>query len=351
MPKVKLQFISRVTPEPNARGNAAYMLSLMAGLERFGVEVEFTLLKGAPGEAPPAAWDALPTPGECAFARERMAASLPDAVLVNYMHLADLLDHAPAGALKCILTHDVCCLRHESFCREGARLDGTVWSREREAGLLAKAELLVAIQAEEAAALRGLAPQAEVILAPMSMTPRPSTGPSLPGRCLFVGSDADHNRFSLLWFLDEVWPLVLAARPGATLSVCGTVNHRIKRQFPSVAMHGRVDDLEPEYRAAEAVLVPLRVGSGLEIKLVEAMGCGKTCVVSTRGLSALPPDCREAVLSGEDAASFAQAVLRALDDPALRRALGARALACATEHFSPETACGPLARRLRKRKI
>jgi len=324
------------------------MLDLMSNLEKVGVEVEFVLLETVPGEAGPAAWDALPTPGECAFARAHMAASRPDAVLVNYMYLAELLDHAPAGTLKCVLTIDVCCLRRESFCREGLVLDGTAWSREAEAGLLAKADLLVAIQDEEAEVLRELAPGCEVITAPISMTPRPLGGGTVPGRCLFVGSDADHNRFSLLWFLDHVWELVLAERPDATLSVCGTVNHRIFRCFPGVTMHGRVEDLTPEYAKAQACVVPLRVGSGLEIKLVEGMGHGKACVVSSRGLLALPPGCREAVLAGEDAPSFAQAVLRVLDDPALRCAIGEAALDCVAAHFSPEAAYGPLAARLKQ---
>lgn len=339
---MKLQFISRVTAEPGARGNAAYMLDVMAGLERAGIAVEFVLLE-TPGAPQAPTWDGLPTPAERALARRRMAAGRPDAVMVNYMHLAEILEDAPAGARRVILTHDVCCLRGECFRAAGAKLDGACWDRAAEAGLLARADLLVAIQAVEADALRELAPGCEVVLAPFSMAPRDPVGAPAPGRCLFVGSDADHNRFSLLWFLDEVWPLVLAARPDAELSVCGTVNHRIRREFPRVALRGRVADLAPEYGAAEAVIVPLRVGSGLEIKLVEAMGYGRPCVVSSRGLAALPAGCREAVLAGEDAPAFAAALLRLLGDAALRQSVAARARACVAAHFSPETAHRALA--------
>lgn len=346
MPGLKLQFISRVTAEPNARGNATYMLDVMENLRLLGVNLDFVLLETRPGEPAPPSWDAPPTAGELAFAQERMAAFGPEVVMVNYMYLADILDLAPTGAKRAILTHDVCCLRHESFCREGARLDGTVWSRECEAERLAKAELLVAIQPQEAATLRQLAPAAQVVVTPMTIAPRPAYGPTaqaVPGRCLFVGSDADHNRFSLLWFLDEVWPLVLAQRPDAFLSVCGTVNHRIKRQFPRAALHGRVEDLSGEYAAAEVCVVPLRVGSGLEIKLVEGMGRGKPCVVSSRGINALPEDCREAVLRGESPDEFAAAVVRGLNDPALRAELSRRALACVAAHFDPRKAYAPLA--------
>lgn len=207
-------------------------------------------------------------------------------------------------------------------------------SRERNRPF-AKARLLVAIQAKEGRILVAMSPGAEVLLAPFSMHPSPIATPPRPGRCLFVGSDADHNRASLLWFWDAVWPSVLAARPEATLSVCGTVNHRIKKTFPNVTMHGRVEDLEPRL-----------VGSGLEIKLVEAMGHGKCCVVNARGLSTLPPQCRDAVLPA--VGGFAATLLRALGDEDLRRAVGRQDLDCVRRFFNPERAYGPLVARIRR---
>lgn len=347
MMQPRVLFFSRVTAEPRARGNATYMLDLMRALTAADIAMDLRLLEDAAGPPPPA-WDSPATPGEQAFAARVMREVRPHVALVNYTCLADLLDTAPPETLTAILTHDVCCQRAQAFAAAGARQDGVCWARETEAALLAKARLLVAIQAEEAGALAAMAPRAEVILAPFSMTPRPVTGEPTPGRCLFVGSDADHNRFSLLWFLDAVWPLVLAAHPEATLSVCGTVNHRIKTAFPRVTMHGRVEDLEPQYRDAAVCIVPLRVGSGLEIKLVEALGHGKCCVVSRRGLAALPPSCRESVLAASDAGDFATAVSRALADAPLRRDLGRRALACVEKAFNPQRAYGPLIARIRK---
>ncbi|MBF0483032.1 MAG: glycosyltransferase family 4 protein, partial [Desulfovibrionaceae bacterium] len=138
-----------------------------------------------------------------------------------------------------------------------------------------------------------------------------------------------------------------AEAPGASLDVCGSIGRRFKESYPKTVFHGRLDDLDPYYGAAQAVVVPLRVGSGLEIKLVEAMAYGKACVVSSRGLAALPPGCAGAVMPGEDAATFARAVVRALTDDALRRRVGQNALACVREHFNPQKAHGELIERLR----
>lgn len=347
MMRPKVLFFSRVSAEPNARGNATYMRDLMRALDAAGIDVELALLDEVPGPPPPA-WDSPATAAERDFARQRIRESRPHVVLVNYTCLADLLDAAPAGTLTAILTHDVCWRRAAVFAEAGARQDGLRWDRESETALLAKARLLVAIQAEEARILAEMAPGAEVLLAPFSMRPTPIATPPRPGRCLFVGSDADHNRASLLWFLDAAWPLVLTARPEATLSVCGTVNHRIKKTFPNVTMHGRVEDLEPQYAEAAVCIAPRLVGSGLEIKLVEAMGHGKCCVVNVRGLSALPSECRDAVLPAADADGFAATLLRALGDEDLRRSVGRQALDCVRRFFNPERAYGPLAARIRR---
>lgn len=340
----RVLFFSRVTAEPNARGNATYMLDLMRALGEAGFEVELAVLQ-APDD-PPGAWNARVTEGERAWARQRMAERPAPVVLVNYACLADILDDAPAGTLTAILTHDVCSLRGDSFACAGASQDGLRWAAERESQLLAKARLLVAIQEAEAEALQALAPNARIVLAPFSARPSPLTGPAVPGRCLFVGSDADHNHFNLLWFLDAVWPMVLAGNPAASLDVCGTVNHRIKRCFPSTVMHGRVEELMPHYAAAQLCLVPLRVGSGLEIKLVEALSYGKPCVVSSAALPTLPECCRTAVLSANDANSFAAEMLRGLADPVLREDLGARAMACTEHCFHPRKTYAALVQRL-----
>ena len=102
----------------------------------------------------------------------------------------------------------------------------------------------------------------------------------------------------------------------------------------------------PYYAAAQLCLIPLRVGSGLEIKLVEALSYGKPCVVSSMALPTLPEFCRKAVLSAKDANSFAAEVLRGLAEPDLRKNLSARAMACTEHCFHPRKTYAALMQRL-----
>jgi polysaccharide biosynthesis protein PslH len=88
---------------------------------------------------------------------------------------------------------------------------------------------------------------------------------------------------------------------------------------------GRVDDLRPELAAAAAVVVPLRMGGGTRLKILEAMAAGKAVVSTTIGAEGLDISDSSEVLLADSPGEFARAVGRVLADPDLRRRLGAAA--------------------------
>ncbi len=130
-----------------------------------------------------------------------------------------------------------------------------------------------------------MAPHCEVICAPMSVTYHVhDAAEQVPGRCLFVGSHIDHNVHGIRWFLQEVWPLVQRQKPQSILHICGTVCQSLSDVFPNVRLVGQVEDINREYGAAEVCLIPLIVGSGLKIKLVEALSHGRASVSTSVGV-------------------------------------------------------------------
>jgi glycosyltransferase involved in cell wall biosynthesis len=92
-----------------------------------------------------------------------------------------------------------------------------------------------------------------------------------------------------------------------------------------VVVTGHVDDVRPYLARAGATIVPLRAGAGTRLKILEAMATGNG-IVSTR-IGAEGLDVRDGVdlLLADDPAAFAQAVIRVLTDPELRRRLGTSA--------------------------
>jgi glycosyltransferase involved in cell wall biosynthesis len=118
------------------------------------------------------------------------------------------------------------------------------------------------------------------------------------------------------FLLDEIWPRIAAARPEARLKIAGAnPSAELQAQAgPRVEITGFIEDLRPHLASAAVVVVPLRFGGGTRLKIVEAMAMGRP-VVSTRlgaeGIDAVPG---KDILLEDEAAPFADAVIRLLDD-------------------------------------
>ncbi|TPW10264.1 MAG: pslH [bacterium] len=105
---------------------------------------------------------------------------------------------------------------------------------------------------------------------------------------LFFGAyQADFNIDALHYLLDEIWPRVRRTRPGARLEVAGgglapELAHRVKSAGGTVI--GPVDDLAELFRRAAVVIIPLRFGGGLRIRLLEALAArrGRSAARRTR---------------------------------------------------------------------
>ncbi|WP_239310397.1 glycosyltransferase [Frankia sp. Cj3] len=149
-----------------------------------------------------------------------------------------------------------------------------------------------------------------------------------PGRLLFVGSlDTPTNTEALRWFLAHCWPAVRARHPYASLQVVGRRGEAglvaWLRGHEQVRVHTDVTSVWGYVTRAAVSLNPMRSGSGVNIKMVEAMGAG-TAVVSTgvgsRGLGWIPG---RDLLVADDARGFTDAVCRLLDAPGLAVRIGA----------------------------
>ena len=144
------------------------------------------------------------------------------------------------------------------------------------------------------------------------------------------------NLEGMLFFLRETWPRLAASHPGALLKIIGADPPAEVRAFqgPRVELAGLVPDVRPHIAQAAATIVPLRIGGGTRLKVLEAMAMAKP-IVSTRlgaeGIDAT--DGRELLLADEPEA-FAAAVGRVLDDGALAGRLGAAARALAEQRYS-----------------
>jgi len=297
----------------------------------------------------PYAWDRPPDPYEHAFFRQAIAKIQPDALAFNYCWMTPLVQSLPDPSrfLKMVITYD---LRHIYSTLVDGKIqwsEGEFMTKDAETNYLQLTDLIVAIREDDAETFRGLLPKKEVVTVYPALEPCPSRGIPVPNRCLFVAADNLANREGILWFLENAWPLVRAANPEAHLQICGTICKMFTTDYPGVVRLGFVDSLEAVYEEASVVIVPLLRGSGVKIKLMEAIARGKACVSTPIGAEGVPAlDSCVAIAGTADA--FAAHVLHLLSDTTARQGMEERAMSTIGEHFSAEACYDTLRAQIQK---
>jgi glycosyltransferase involved in cell wall biosynthesis len=158
------------------------------------------------------------------------------------------------------------------------------------------------------------------------------------------------NVDGVVYFLREIWPLIAAACPDARFVVVGADPAPAIRAHagPGVTIVGPVDDLRPHLAAASVVVVPLRLGSGTRLKILEAWAMARPVVSTALGAEGLDAVPGRHLLIADEPANFASAVLRVLRDPGLGDDLGRAGRTLVTEHYSWRGAAGRLEAFLRQ---
>jgi hypothetical protein len=285
-------------------------------------------------------------PSEIDFIQKMINKYSPMAMIANFASLVGVFDAIPESSqiLKIIQNQDALHQRTGAFTKSGVYLGDLElgWTYDLESEALRKADVIVAIQKEEAVLFKDMSPNSTVICVPKAASIRPVTGVQIPGRCLFVGSWVDQNVVGINWFLNEVWADVLYYNPQASLHICGSVCESISKTAPNVTLLGRIKDLSGEYGAAEVCLVPLLAGSGLKIKLIEALSYGRVVVSTSIGVQGVSNLIGKCVIVEDNASDFAKAIVKLFQDSDTRNQMEKRALETALHKFSAEACYQPL---------
>ena len=280
------------------------------------------------------AWDlSSPTVAECALSRRMIEHSRATTAIANYAFFGPLLSQIPAGKLKrVIVMHDLLSARVQRFLAAGVQLDCPAIDETTEMHWLNAADTLLAAQSSEAGYVRARI-GTQVLVLPVVLPVHASTRPPEPARCLFVGTNIPPNINGINWLLAEVWPAVLARCPRAELVVVGTVCNSVPDGNSGILKLGPVDSIAAEYEKATVVLVPLLVGSGIKIKLIEAFSFGKATVSTSVGIQGLEDWAPGAVEVADAPTAFAERIVQLLENPALREQREQAALALAEQHY------------------
>lgn len=202
----------------------------------------------------------------------------------------------------------------------------------------ARFDLCLAVTEVDAARLRELAPQARIEVLPdgvdlQTFAPIPAHEPKA-ARVVTTGDYSwGPTRDGLLFLVREVWPQVRQRRPDATLAVVGRAAPAELRHVEGVSVRGRVDDVRPEIADATAFVAPTRIGSGIRIKILEAMAMECPVVSTTLGAEGIDARDGQHLRLADSPETMSAAILELFEDSAGRRELSRAARARVEERY------------------
>lgn len=199
------------------------------------------------------------------------------------------------------------------------------------------------VSEHDAERLRAVNPQARILVIEngVDVAHLASDESRAKNRIVFVGSmDYHANIEGVTSFARNVWPGLHAKKPELKFTIVGRDPTPAVRELSSingVEVTGSVEDVRPYYREAIAAVVPLNVGGGSRLKILEAMAAGVPMVSTTRGAEGLTVRNGVNILLEDSNEKFVDAILSLADDQELRKRIIAGGRTLVSERYDWST--------------
>lgn len=149
-----------------------------------------------------------------------------------------------------------------------------------------------------------------------------------PDTLFHIGSmDWRPNEEGIRWFLKEVWPLIHKEMPSVRLFLAGRKmpDDLMKLQTEGVVVVGEVQDASYFIASKQINIVPLMAGSGIRVKIIEAMSLGKTVVTTSIGAAGIDYKDGENLLIADTPQEFVSQIRKCITDPDFSQQIGINA--------------------------
>lgn len=234
---------------------------------------------------------------------------------------------------------------YETDRRRLKRLPAAVYSwiqarriRIFEGDLCRQSDSVIAVSPEDAASLNRYIPDRTVTCVPNGIFiddyAQPDSQMDLPRPSLVFTGKMDYrpNVDAMRWFAEAILPHL----PDAHLTIVGQKPH--PRLLPlkdheRIMLTGWVESIVPYLHAADVFVVPLRMGSGTRLKILQAMAAGCTIVSTTTGAAGLNRSARNSLYLADDAQTMIHTIQDLLSDPTTRRQAGETAQQAVRQHY------------------
>jgi len=288
-------------------------------------------------------------PGVFRKAAARLAEENFDFIIIEYWQLYPLIDLFPRER-RVLFTHDIdllvnrdISLLERNLFRKLRMIRRWLVERKEELAAYRHAGRVWALTDRDRVAIQRICYEpCSVEVVPFGMDVEHLSPPGMQrnrGEVLFMGHmGAPFNRDALEYFVTKVYPHMDDIAPLSITIVGGMLPREVEHfgLLGEVEVVGRVDDIRPYLHRASCIIVPLRFGGGLRIRILEAMAAGLPVICSPVAIAGMPFEPDEDFLMGESPEEMAAQVRRLLSDPSLASSIADRARKKVLDIYSEE---------------
>lgn len=205
-----------------------------------------------------------------------------------------------------------------------------------------RVSLNIMVSDEDAATLKRIQPKAATVTAPNGVDVKyfqPSRLGDASSVAFLGGTEWFPNRDGLEYFGEAILPILRASRPDLRVRAIGRASPSDIRHFEEqygIELTGYVEDVRPFLAEAACLIVPLRVGGGSRLKILDSWAMGKAVVSTSVGCEGLTARDGENILIRDSEPAFASGILDVLNDRDLRDRVGMAARRTAEQEYSWE---------------
>lgn len=263
-----------------------------------------------------------------------------DTCIVEYIELSYILDSIPDKTRIFLDTHDLKSKRENEFAKIGLKHEKFTWKEEIE--IFKQYDKVLLIQKPDFLKVSRILRKKRALYIPHAVK-LPKQKIRRKARNIgFIASSYPMNIEGLNWFLNKVWDFMDV--DNCQLNIYGSIsscNYYFK-SYPNVYFLGPYNKPEDVYSKVDILINPVRFGSGLKIKNIEALGSGIPLITFKHGAIGLEDISDIGFLVAHDNDEFRDKLSMLISDYKLRKDLSDRAYSYTSEFFSPEVCYSPL---------
>jgi len=237
-----------------------------------------------------------------------------DIILAQYIFFSKALNLFK-DKLKLIDTHDQFSNRRDIFLKKGIDYRGLSCTQEEEAKAINRADIIIAIQNEEAKFLKKLADKNKkiVIISHIQNIKSPIKRTSKRKNLFFVGQEGFPNKEAVLFIINKILPKLKQKYPETKLVLAGNISKTITKQKNIIRL-GKVKNIEKAYSLADIVVTPMFTQTGQSIKNVEALAHSLPLVTTKKGARGIEKGKNKAFLIANTEKEFIKGIDKILSN-------------------------------------